>query len=53
MIAYALNAKGLINLTDSDAAFPTLVGELLPMGFKGIVVGGILAALMSSLGLIV
>ncbi|MEE4115890.1 MAG: sodium:solute symporter [Marinilabiliaceae bacterium] len=49
MIAYSLNAKGLINLTDSDAAFPTLVGELLPMGFKGIVVGGILAALMSSL----
>jgi SSS family solute:Na+ symporter len=49
MIAYALNQKGLISLTDSDAAFPTLVGELLPMGFKGIVVGGILAALMSSL----
>ena len=49
MIAYALNAKGIINLTNSDAAFPTLVGELLPMGFKGIVVGGILAALMSSL----
>ncbi|MDX2415345.1 MAG: sodium/solute symporter, partial [Bacteroidales bacterium] len=49
MIAYSLNAKGLITLTDSDAAFPTLVGELLPMGFKGIVVGGILAALMSSL----
>ena len=49
MIAYSLNAKGIINLTDSDAAFPTLVGELLPMGFKGIVVGGILAALMSSL----
>ena len=49
MIAYSLNAKGIINLTDSDAAFPTLVGELLPMGFKGLVVGGILAALMSSL----
>lgn len=49
MIAYALNEKGMINLTNSDAAFPTLVGELLPMGFKGIVVGGILAALMSSL----
>lgn len=49
MIAYALNQKGLIILTDSDAAFPTMVKELLPLGFKGIVVGGILAALMSSL----
>ncbi|TFH36232.1 MAG: Na+/glucose cotransporter [Bacteroidia bacterium] len=49
MIAYALNQKGLMTLTDSDAAFPTMVKELLPLGFKGIVVGGILAALMSSL----
>ena len=49
MIAFALNQKGLITLTDSDAAFPTMVKELLPLGFKGIVVGGILAALMSSL----
>lgn len=49
MIAYALNEKGVITLTSNDAAFSTLVKELLPMGFKGIVVGGILAALMSSL----
>lgn len=49
MIAYALNQKGLINLSDNDAAFSTLVKELLPIGFKGVVVGGILAALMSSL----
>jgi solute:Na+ symporter, SSS family len=49
MLAFALNQKGLIDLPDSDAAFPTLVKELLPMGFKGIVVGGLLAALMSSL----
>lgn len=49
MLAFALNQKGLIYLPDSDAAFPTLVKELLPMGFKGIVVGGLLAALMSSL----
>lgn len=49
MIAFALNEKGIITLTDSDAAFPTMVRELLPLGFKGIVVGGILAALMSSL----
>ena len=49
MLAFALNQKGIINLTNSDAAFPTLVKELLPMGFKGIVIGGLLAALMSSL----
>jgi SSS family solute:Na+ symporter len=49
MIAYSLNAKGMISLSDSDAAFSVLVKELLPLGFKGLVVGGILAALMSSL----
>jgi SSS family solute:Na+ symporter len=49
MIAYALNEKGLITLSNNDAAFSTMVKELLPMGFKGIVIGGILAALMSSL----
>ena len=49
MIAYALNQKGIITLASNDAAFSTLVTELLPIGFKGIVIGGILAALMSSL----
>lgn len=49
MIAYALNVKGMIVLPDSDTAFAVLVKELLPIGFKGLVVGGILAALMSSL----
>jgi SSS family solute:Na+ symporter len=49
MIAYSLNAKGMISLPDSDSAFSVLVKELLPLGFKGLVVGGILAALMSSL----
>ena len=49
MIAYALAQKGMINLPDSDAAFPVMIKELLPMGFTGLVVGGILAALMSSL----
>jgi SSS family solute:Na+ symporter len=49
MIAFALHQKGMIVLDDNDAAFSTLVKELLPMGFKGIVIGGILAALMSSL----
>jgi SSS family solute:Na+ symporter len=49
MIAYALNQKGIIHLASADSAFSTLVKELLPMGFKGLVVGGLLAALMSSL----
>ncbi len=49
MIAYALNQQGVITLTSSDSAFSTLVRELLPIGFKGLVVGGLLAALMSSL----
>ncbi|HKL72444.1 MAG TPA: sodium:solute symporter [Marinilabiliaceae bacterium] len=55
MIAFALNAKGVeINgvpfvLSSADAAFPALVAQLLPAGVKGLVVCGILAALMSSL----
>ena len=49
LIAFALNQKGLMQLDDPDAAFPTLVSTLLPAGMKGIVVGGLVAALMSSL----
>ena len=49
MIAYGLQQKGLFVLENNDAAFSTMVKELLPIGFKGIVIGGILAALMSSL----
>jgi SSS family solute:Na+ symporter len=49
LIAYALNQKGMIQLANPDAAFPTLVSTLLPAGMKGIVVGGLVAALMSSL----
>ncbi len=55
MIAFALAQKGIVvngevfTLTSSDAAFPTLVAKLLPAGVKGLVVCGILAALMSSL----
>ncbi len=55
MIAFALAQKGVVVngkafvLTSSDAAFPTLVATLLPAGVKGLVVAGILAALMSSL----
>jgi SSS family solute:Na+ symporter len=49
IIAYALNQKGMIQLSNPDAAFPTLVSTLLPAGMKGVVVGGLVAALMSSL----
>jgi SSS family solute:Na+ symporter len=49
MIAFALDKKGIITLESSDAAFPTLVSALLPAGLKGLVVAGLVAALMSSL----
>ena len=49
LIAYALTQKGIITLDIPDQALPTLVGALLPVGLKGIVVAGLLAALMSSL----
>lgn len=60
MIAFALHQKSIDTggflpmLADgvthnADAAFPTLVAKLLPAGVKGLVVCGILAALMSSL----
>lgn len=61
MIAYALHVKYTQNGMEAylpllangnpnaDAAFPTLVAKLLPAGLKGVVVCGILAALMSSL----
>jgi solute:Na+ symporter, SSS family len=49
LIAFALSQKGMIHLANPDAAFPTLVSTLLPPGMKGIVVGGLVAALMSSL----
>ena len=49
LIACALHETGKIQLPSADQAFPTLVRELLPSGLKGLVVGGLLAALMSSL----
>jgi len=56
MIAYALHVKAgggflpvVDGITDADAAFPTLVAKLMPAGLKGVVVCGLLAALMSSL----
>jgi SSS family solute:Na+ symporter len=51
MIAYALMQKEpeLLNLTEADKAFPTMVQALLPVGLRGLVVAGLIAALMSSL----
>lgn len=55
MIAFALSHEGIMvngevfKLSTPDAAFPTLVAKLLPAGVKGLIVCGILAALMSSL----
>ncbi len=49
MIAFTLNQKGIISIPSADQAFPTLVATLLPAGVKGVVVGGLVAALMSSL----
>ncbi|MFC2161388.1 sodium:solute symporter [Acidobacteriota bacterium] len=47
--AYALSKTGQLQLAASDQAFPMLVKLLLPVGLRGLVVGGLLAALMSSL----
>lgn len=49
MIAFALHQKGMLELSSSDAAFSALVSNLLPVGIRGIVIGGLIAALMSSL----
>lgn len=56
MIGYALQQQGLLPIprgTDGqvagDLVFPTMVAELLPIGLRGLVVGSLLSALMSSL----
>ncbi len=59
MIAYALHQRGLIaipmkvadgrEVLDGDRVFAVMVSSLLPAGLRGLVVGGLLAALMSSL----
>jgi solute:Na+ symporter, SSS family len=49
VIAYGLAQQGVLELGEPDEALPTLIGVLLPTGLKGLVVGGMLAALMSSL----
>jgi SSS family solute:Na+ symporter len=57
LIGYALHQKGLITIPmkngqevlDGDKVFAVMVSELLPAGLRGLVVAGLLAALMSSL----
>jgi SSS family solute:Na+ symporter len=49
VIAYALSQQGQLTLEQSDQALPALIGTLLPVGLRGIVVAGLMAALMSSL----
>lgn len=57
LIGYALHQKGVDGFAiptedgviKGDMVFPTMVASLLPVGLRGLVVGGLLAALMSSL----
>ncbi len=56
LIAYVLHAKGQLTLplnadgqTDYNAAFPAMVEQIMPMGLRGLLAGGLLAALMASL----
>ncbi len=52
MIAVALKQQGVegfADMTRPDEAFPRLVSHLLPSGLRGLVLAGMLAALMSSL----
>ncbi|MEM1263356.1 MAG: sodium:solute symporter [Pseudomonadota bacterium] len=56
LIGAALQAKGLLTIPlgangepSGDHVFPSMVAQLLPSGLRGLVVAGMLAALMSSL----
>ncbi len=56
MIAYAIAATGknehffvLLEEGGANQAFPLMVKHILPVGIRGLVIGGLLAALMSSL----
>jgi solute:Na+ symporter, SSS family len=56
MIGYSLHQRGLIQIPTGpggemmgDMVFPTMVATLLPVGLRGLVVGSLLSALMSSL----
>ncbi|MDX1684876.1 MAG: sodium:solute symporter [Saprospiraceae bacterium] len=50
VVAYALSmAPNGMTLEESDQALPFMITQLLPGGLKGLVLAGLLAALMSSL----
>ena len=51
IIAFALSIQNpeVFAIEKADRAFPMLVKSLLPVGLKGLVAGGLMAALMSSL----
>lgn len=56
LIAYVLHQRGELVLplnadgnTDYNAAFPALVKQVMPIGLRGLLAGGLLAALMASL----
>jgi SSS family solute:Na+ symporter len=46
---HLFNEQGELMRDNAQAAFPMLVAHILPVGVRGIVVAGLLAALMSSL----
>jgi len=49
IIAAVLKQKGIIFFDTNDQAYGSLVSALLPMGIKGVVIVGFIAALMTSL----
>ncbi len=49
VMAYVLAKSGTLQLASPDQAFPAMVALLVPIGLRGLVAGGLLAALMSSL----
>lgn len=56
LIAYVLHDRGELILPlnaegqpDYNAAFPAMVQQIMPMGLRGLLAGGLLAALMASL----
>ncbi|RME36983.1 MAG: sodium transporter [Deltaproteobacteria bacterium] len=49
IIAYALSQKGMIHLDNPEQALPAMITDFLPSGVRGLILAGLLAALMSSL----
>ncbi|OEK04807.1 sodium:solute symporter [Roseivirga misakiensis] len=49
IIAYALSQKGMLTLESNDQSLIVMVKAMVPAGLRGLVIAGLLAALMSSL----